>query len=498
MAKLEDSLDWHEKARALHLDGRPFVAGKRRDARADARFEVTNAHTGALVAELADCGAADVDEAVAAAADAFEAGSWAALAPADRGDILKRFADLVERDGETLALLDSLQMGMPISQSAGGIGAAAGILRTAGELADKGTDQLMPSAPGALIMQLRRPRGVVAAITPWNFPVHVALSKIAPALATGNSVILKPSEIAPLACLKLAELGFEAGIPTGVLNALPGRGQETGRLLALHHGVNCLAFVGSTGTGLRLMQYAGQSNMKALMLECGGKSPQIVFDDVGDIAVLADALVQGFAWNSGQVCVSGSRILVADALYDRLMPLLVERVRRARTGDPLMAQTTFGPLASAVQFGRVGAFIGNAASTDVLVAQGQTGGGVHEIAPHLFAATDGGTAIMQEEIFGPVAAVMRFGGEDEAIRLANGTCYGLSATIWSRDFARAHRVAGALRSGFVFANAVATPGASGTRHLAGEPFGMSGFGIDGGALGLLSYTRLQAVMHHLS
>jgi acyl-CoA reductase-like NAD-dependent aldehyde dehydrogenase len=491
--------DWIAKASSLPLAGQPVIDGRRVEPLTQDRFDVCSAADRSRLASLPDCGSADVDRAVAAARRAFDSGHWSARAPRERAVVLHRLADLIERESEALALLDTLQMGMPVSQSVGGMGAAAGIVRDFADLADQQVDQVLPSSASALVLQLRRPRGVVAAITPWNYPVHVALSRVVPALAAGNSVVLKPSELAPLACLRLADLAAEAGLPGGVFNAVPGRGAVTGRLLALHQGVDCLSFVGSTATGLMLMQYAGQSNMKTLLLECGGKSPQVVFDDVGNIEALADALVQGFVFNSGQICVTGSRILVADSLHLRLTEALVKRVAATRTGSPLDPDTVLGPLAHAQQYERVSRLLEGAQATDRLLAQGQVSGCcANEVAPHLFEALDEETALAQEEIFGPVASLIRFDGEDQALALANGTRYGLSATVWCSDFQRAHRFVRTLRAGHVTVNTVANPLPAGHRYLSFEPTGLSGLGLDGGAAGMLSYTRMQGIACHLA
>jgi acyl-CoA reductase-like NAD-dependent aldehyde dehydrogenase len=487
-----------QRVASVEIDGRSFIDGRRTNAQSDARFDVIGVADNTCLATLADAGAEDVGDAVASARKAFDDGRWRNLAPSQRGLILRRFADLVTAEAETLGLLDTIQMGMPAHISVPGIVAAAELIRVSAELADAHTDQIMPSAPSALYMQIRRPRGIVAAITPWNYPVHVALAKIAPAMATGNCVILKPSEIAPLACLRLADLAAEAGVPPGVFNALAGTGQSAGRLLALHHDVDCLAFVGSTGTGLQLMQYAGQSNMKALLLECGGKSPQIVMDDCGDPEGLCDALVAGFTSNSGQVCVSGSRILLADSVYDALLPLLAEKVRALSVGHPLDPGTALAPLASIQQAEKVRAYVTLGERDGDCVARGTDHSRNPAAVPaHLFAIRDPGCQLAQDEIFGPVGAVMRFGTPAEAIRLANATRYGLSATIWSSDVAATHAMVPELRAGFVMANAVARPDDPGVRYMSGEPRKMSGFGVDGGALGMLSYTCVQAVGYHL-
>jgi acyl-CoA reductase-like NAD-dependent aldehyde dehydrogenase len=489
---------WVARATALALDGRPFIDGQRVQPMTAETFAVSHARSGGTLTTLPDCGQADVDRAVASARRAFEAGVWSDLSAGERAAVLHRFADLISQNAEELGLLDTLQMGMPVAGSVPGMGAAAAIVSEVADLADKTTDQVFPSAPTTLAMNFRRPYGVVAAITPWNFPVHVAALKVVPALAMGNSVVLKPSENAPLACLRLADLAAQAGVPAGVFNALPGRGASTGKALALHMDVDCLAFTGSSATGLLLMQYAGQSNMKSLRLECGGKSPQLVFDDLGNIEALADALVQGFTWNSGQVCVTGSRILVADALYDRLLPLLAGRVQALKTGDPLDPATVLGPLVNAQQHRRVSGMLAAAMPSERLVASGDSAhGGANAVAPHLYEAADSQSPLVQEEIFGPVAAVMRFKDEAQALALANGTRYGLSGNIWTSSFAQGHRLARKLKGGFITVQHVAQPAPPMARYLGAEPAGLSGFGADGGLPGLLAYTRLSSVMHLL-
>jgi acyl-CoA reductase-like NAD-dependent aldehyde dehydrogenase len=489
---------WQEKAAAVRPDGRPFIDGQRVDALTDAQFDVLNPQSGARLASLPDCGQADVDRAVASARKAFDSGVWAMRAPYERSQVLRRFGQLALKHGEELGLLETLQMGSPIGVSVPLMDGTDEILRECANQADKLHDIAALSAPTALALNVRRPHGVVAAITPWNVPVHTALMKVAPALAMGNSVVLKPSELAPLACLRLADLAIEAGVPPGVFNALPGLGANTGRALALHHDVDCLAFTGSTATGLMLMQYAGQSNMKSLLLECGGKSPHLVFDDVGDIDSLADELVQGFTWNSGQVCNAGTRILVAESLYDRLMPLLTARVDALAIGNPLDPATLLGPLASTAQFSRVTSLLAQARSTDQLVARSKAlGGSPNAMAPQLFASSDPHSPLMQEELFGPIACVTQFADEAEAVALANNSRYGLAATVWSRDFTQAHRVVRALRAGFVVSNAVAKPKPALCYYMGGEPVGMSGFGADGGSSGLLAYTRLRLNLFHL-
>ncbi|OYT94440.1 MAG: aldehyde dehydrogenase PuuC, partial [Pseudomonas sp. PGPPP3] len=316
---------WQQAAAALRADTRPVIGGCRVEPLATETFQSVHPHDGRVVATYPACGLSEIDSAVAAARKAFEAGAWAGLAPAERTRVLHRLSDLLRTHGDELALMDALEMGMPITQALGDIDEAVDGLRAQAQLASQLTDLVLPSAPHTLALNLRIPHGVVGAVTPWNFPLYVALSKVVPALVMGNSLVLKPSELASLSCLRLAELAVEAGLPPGVFNVVPGRGLPAGQALARHMDVDCLTFTGSTATGLQLLQDAGRSNLKVTLLECGGKSPQLVFDDLGDMDALADALVQGFAWNSGQVCVSGTRILVAQHLFDRLAAALAER-----------------------------------------------------------------------------------------------------------------------------------------------------------------------------
>lgn len=489
-----EATDWHSAAAGLVIDPRGFVGGERVEALADGTFTVQNAFSGEAFIELPDGTAADIDRAVQTARASFESGAWSAMPPSERSKVLNRWADLVAADS-TLGVLESLQMGMPITLSVADKADAASLLRDGAELAEQLKNGLVPSASSALGMEIRRPQGVVGVISPWNFPVGVALTMVAPAISAGNSVVLKPSEAAPIGCLKLAELAMEAGLPAGVFNVVPGLGGSAGKALALHDDVDMLSFTGSTATGKLLMQYAGQSNIKALMLECGGKSPQIVFDDLGDLDGLADLLVQGFTFNSGQVCTNGSRILVAASLYDRLMPVLIEKVEACQTGDPLFAATKLGPLANRRQAQSVNAVLASVGDTARLLARGQTTRpDGNEVAPQLFETGDQASTLVQQEIFGPISVVTRFADESEAIRLANATRYGLSATIYASDAKVAHRLMPRLRCGVVLSYCVPSPKPGGVRFISCEPCKTSGVGSHGGLAGLAAYTRIQAGM----
>jgi acyl-CoA reductase-like NAD-dependent aldehyde dehydrogenase len=365
------------------------------------------------------------------------------------------------------------------------------------EAVDKLIDGVIPNDPSALVLNLREPVGVVGAITPWNFPAYIGITKIVPALAVGNSVVLKPSEIASLSCLRLGQIAAEAEIPAGVVNVVPGLGSAAGASLAAHMDVDLLTFTGSTATGKRLLELSGQSNMKRLILECGGKSSHIVFEDIEDLDAVAEAIVGSITFNSGQVCIAGSRLLVAHSIHDALVEHVVARAAAIRAGDPLDEATSFGPLASTAQFARVQAYVesghaeGAVAALDGSPPPGSPGGCCW--LPTVFTSVGPGMRIAREEIFGPVLSTMAFGSEAEAIALANSTIYGLVAGVWTRDLARSLRLARKLRAGAVTVGA--RPGSARVDATAGafEPYGQSGLGIEGGLEGLRSFTRLKSV-----
>jgi acyl-CoA reductase-like NAD-dependent aldehyde dehydrogenase len=493
--------DWHQRASQLKIDPRAFLDGERVDVHGWGRFNSVNPQDGSIVASLPSCGQAEVDRAVASCRSAFQQGAWSQRSPHERSRVLMKFADALEHNQEELALLDTLEMGMPISSALPDIQVAAGIVRGIAERLGQLSEQLLPSAANTLALNLRVPHGVVGAITPWNFPLYVAVAKIVPALAMGNSVVLKPSELASLSSLRLADLAHGAGIPAGVLNVIPGLGTETGRLLALHMDVDCLSFTGSTATGRVLMQYAAQSNLKALLLECGGKSPQIVLDDLDDLDAVAESIVHGYVWNSGQVCVAGTRILVTRKLYTPLLERMVARLDARRSGDPLDPATQLGPLASTVQLERVSSMVQAArVSGGKVVAGGMrdTAAGACHYRPTLLAEVPHNHPFMQEEIFGPVAGILPFDSPEQALQLANDCQFGLSATLWTRDFSLANKLARQVHGGPVTVHAVASPGPAFVSGASVEPARASGFGAEGGAAGLLAYTRAKNVLFRLA
>lgn len=493
---IETHVDWVAKAAALRPDTRPWISGRRIEAGVSESFKSVNPATDALVAELPACGAREIDAAVAAARACFEQGSWANQSPRRRGHVLMDFADAVERHADELALLDTLEMGMPVGFGSADMRGAANAVRATAEMADKLIDQVIPNDRSTLLLNLREPVGVVGAITPWNFPAYVGITKIAPALAVGNSVVLKPSEVASLSCLRLGELAAEVGMPEGALNIVPGLGSVAGAALASHMDVDLLTFTGSTATGKRLLELSGQSNMKRLILECGGKSPQIVFADMEDLDAIAQAVVDSITFNTGQVCVAGSRLLVERSIHDALLERVIARARKIEAGDPLDERTTFGPLASHDQLKKVRRYCEIAGNEGaVAVLSGDNSGhqnGCYWM-PTIFAQVRSEMRIAQEEIFGPLLAVCAFDDESEAVRLANSTVYGLAASVWTRDMGRSLRLARAIRAGSV--SIAGQPGATVVDATTGsfDPHGQSGFGIEGGFEGMRAMTRGKSI-----
>ena len=448
---------WHERAQALKIDGRAFINGERTWARSGNRFDGVSPVDGRKLAEVARCEAADVDAAVAAARAAFEDRRWASLAPAVRKRVLIKFADLVVAHGDELALLETLDMGKPIKYSKSvDVNATANCLRWYGEAVDKIYDEIAPTPETALALITREPVGVVAAIVPWNYPMIMASWKIAPALAMGNSVILKPSEKSPLTALRLAELALEAGIPPGVFNVLPGYGHEAGSALGLHMDIDCIGFTGSTRVGKQILQYAGQSKLKRAWTELGGKSPNIVCADCPDLDAAVAAAVGSIYFNQGESCNAPSRLFVEASIKDKFLEKALAMVPNFQPGDPLDEATVMGAIVDGIQMKTVLGFIesGREEGAQLLAggmqARAETGG--YYVAPTVFDKVHGGMRIAREEIFGPVLSVLSFQHIDEAIREANATSYGLQAAVWTADLGKAHRTARALRAGTVHVN----------------------------------------------
>lgn len=492
-----DSHDWSSRAGQASWNLDPLIEARR----VPAGGALFNRHTpvGRQAGDdYAVAGASEVDAAVASARRAFDDGRWSGLPPARRREVLTRLAALVDQHAEELGLGDTLDMGKPISAAVMEAHIAAHFIRWFGEAADKLHDgSTVSGGQECFELHLRRPRGVVAAITPWNYPVINAPLKFAPALAVGNTVVLKPSELSPRSASVLAGLALEAGVPPGVLNFLPGDG-TTGDLLARHHGVDMIAFTGSSLTGSALMKAAGESSLKPLQLECGGKSPEIVFPDVAGMGLeaIAASIVAGSLANQGQLCVARSRILVHASLYAGLSEAIREACRNIKPGFSLDPATQFGPLASEAQFRRVMGYIETGVKEGARLMQDgrrPSEGPLWSVAPTLFSDVSLDAAIATDEIFGPVLCLFPFNDDAEALEIANRGRYGLAATLWTRDLERAHLFSGKLRAGKV--KIMATPHPTmgvGVAHES-EPTGQSGFGVEGGIEGLKSYTRLQAL-----
>jgi 4-guanidinobutyraldehyde dehydrogenase/NAD-dependent aldehyde dehydrogenase len=449
---------WHERAKALTIDARAFINGERVWATSGARFDDISPIDGRKLAEVARCDGADVALAVSAARAAFEDRRWAGMAPAARKRIMIKFADLMIAHGDELALLETLDMGKPIKYSLSvDVNAGTNCLRWYGEAIDKIYDEIAPTADNSLALITREPVGVVAAIVPWNYPMLMASWKIAPALAAGNSVILKPSEKSPLSALRLAELAIEAGIPAGVFNVLPGFGHEAGSALALHMDVDCIAFTGSTRTGKQIMQYAGQSNLKRAWMELGGKSANIVCADCPDIDAAVRAAVGSIYFNQGESCNAPSRLFVEASIKDSFLEKALALLPNYQPADPLDAATVMGAIVDRTQFNTVLSYIESGKQEGAQLLAGGTAmradsGGTY-IAPTVFDNVNNNMKIAREEIFGPVLSVLSFTDLNEAVRDANASIFGLQAGIWTADIRKAHQTARALRAGTVHVNA---------------------------------------------
>lgn len=489
---------WTDRAAARRVDPRPIIGGTAREPIGAGRIPVTNPATLKVQYEIPDCGAEDVGAAVDSARTAFDDGRWRGLAPGARRTLLLKFAALVEANSDQLALDDTLDMGKPIASSLAEVPVAAGFLRFNAEAIDKLTGAVAPTPEDCVELQVHEPRGVVAIIVPWNFPAINAALKLGPALAAGNTVVLKPSELAPSSALRLGRLAREAGIPDGVVNIVPG-GAAAGRALAEHRRTDMIAFTGSTATGGAILRAVGAARLKPVLLECGGKSPQIVFDDAAEFGVeaIAGALARDALWNSGQVCVARTRLIIQAGIHSSLVDALLAELRKVRFGDPLELPTALGPLASASQQARVQQYVSMAASEGATQslepAAGMVPSGGCYVAPAVFTNVARSARIVQEEVFGPVITVQQFSDEAEGVALANSTQYGLAATIWTANLGRAIRLGRAVRAGTVHvAGSAAMSGGSGFAFAA-EPVGQSGFGVEGGMPGLQSYTTLKTI-----
>lgn len=449
---------WTDVARLVQIETRAFIDGDYVPAADGRTFACINPATGAELGAVAACSSQDVDRAAAAARRSFESGRWSRCDPAVRRRTLIRLADLIEEHRDTLATLETLDTGKLIRDSATlDIPGSADVFRFFGEACDKLLDEAVPVGAGALATITREPVGVVGAVVPWNFPLKMAAWKCAPALAAGNSVILKPAEQSPLTALYLAGLAAEAGIPPGVFNVLPGFGPDAGAPIGLHPDIDCVGFTGSTEVGKLFLGYAGRSNMKRVWLECGGKSAFIVFPDARDLKAAAQAAAVGIFFNQGEVCSATSRLFVHEDIRADFTALLLEAAQAYMPGDPLDLASGMGAMVSEEQAQRVLSYIEAGKSEANLLCGGgrvlaESGGSF--IAPTIFADVDPRAVIATEEIFGPVLSVIPFRNEAEVVGLANASIYGLGASVWTSCLDRAVRLSRALHVGSVSVNAV--------------------------------------------
>jgi aldehyde dehydrogenase (NAD+) len=470
---------------------RLLIDGKWCEATTGQRFATVNPATEQVIAEIAEAGASDIDAAVVAAGKALRRGPWPMMTGADRGRVLRKLADLMREQSEALVLIESLDAGKPLAATRRmDLPAAIDCLDYYAGWTDKIAGEVVPTRRDALTYVHRVPVGVVAAIVPWNFPLMNAVWKIAPALACGCTIVLKPAELTPLSALWLGQAALKAGLPPGVLNIVPGFGATAGSALVSHPGVDKIAFTGSPQTGRFIMRAAAE-NITRIGLELGGKSPSVVFADA-DIEAAVRQTASGAFFNAGQVCSAATRILVEDAVHDRFVEALAKRAKSLRLGNPLDAGTTMGPVISERQMERVLGYVeaGRTEGAETICGGARAGGTGYFVAPTVFAGVGADMRIAQEEIFGPVVAVQRFADEDEAVELANGTDYSLAAAVWTNDIHRGHRLSQRLDAGTVWVN---TYGPTDTRLPWGGMGGQSGIGRDLGRTAIDNYTEQKVV-----
>ncbi|TXH32779.1 MAG: aldehyde dehydrogenase [Rhodospirillaceae bacterium] len=490
---VQPAKNWVQEVAKLKIKSQAFIDGRYVAAASGKTFDCINPATGQVVASVAACDQEDVDRAVAVARRVFEAGTWSRLDPAERKRKMLAWASLMRDHAEELALLETIDMGKPISDSlAIDVPASINTIAWMAEAIDKLYDEIAPTGPGALSLITREPLGVVAAVVPWNFPLLMACWKLGPAMAAGNSVVLKPAEQSPLTAIRIAELAVEAGLPAGVLNVVPGYGETAGKAIGLHHDIDAVTFTGLTEVGKLFLQYAGQSNMKRVSLECGGKTPHIVMKDCDDLDGAARAAAWGIFFNQGEVCNAGSRLLVDEQIKDEFLEKLIAESAALMPNDPLDPGSKAGAMVTQEQMSRVLNYIkiGQEEGANLRLGgkQVRQNSGGYFIEPTIFDNVSSKMEIAQEEIFGPVLSTISFKTEEEAITIANDTIYGLAAAVWTQNIDTAIATSRRLRAGVVWVNCFDEGSIT-------SPFGgfkQSGFGRDKSIHAIAKYTDLKA------
>jgi gamma-glutamyl-gamma-aminobutyraldehyde dehydrogenase len=448
MTELLTHAEYQAIAQDLNLPVNAFIDGKFQAAKSKQTFASINPASGKTLARVAACDARDVDFAVRKAREAFDDGRWSRLHPGERKDILIRLAKLMKRNSHELAVMESIDSGKPVRDCETiDLPETIHCLIWHAEAVDKIYDQSAPVGEDAMAMVVREPVGVVGCVLPWNFPMLMMAWKIAPALAAGNSVVLKPAEQTSLTALRIAELACEAGLPRGVLNVVPGLGPDVGEPLGRHPGVDMVSFTGSTETGRRFLQYSAESNLKKIVLECGGKNPAIVLEDAEDLDLVAEHVVNGAFWNMGENCSACSRLIVHEKVKDQLMKRIVARTRNWKTGDPLDPRHHLGALVDKDHFKKVSGYLKKGKA----IVGGKTEQGRY-VLPTIIDAVKPGDKLAREEVFGPVLAVITVRSTEEAIAIANDSDYGLAASLFSANGKQALRAAREIRAGTVTIN----------------------------------------------
>ena len=450
--------EWEKLSSNLNFHNEAFIDGQFVKAKSEKTFDCFNPSNGKLLTKVSSCDETDVDSAVKSCRKAFDNGHWSRMSPTERKKILLKLSDLILKNHNELALLDSMDMGKTVSDAfTYDIPGAADLLSWNAEAIDKIMDEVAPTEKNNLAMIRRVPLGVVGAVVPWNYPLDMAMWKCAPALATGNSIILKPAEQSPLSALRFAELAAEAGLPDGVLNVVPGYGETAGKAIGMHDDIDCVSFTGSTEVGKYFFEYSAKSNMKLIWTECGGKSPNIIFEKSKKLDLAAQLSANGGFFNQGEVCSANSRVLVHENVLNEFIDLLKKEASNWVTGDPFDPNSNIGCLVSEDHAVKVKNFINNAKNETELLFEGKIESSENVgtfVAPTIFKDDTGKKEISTDEVFGPVLSIIPFSSDEEAIKIAHDSKYALAASIWTDDLSQAHDISDKLHVGTVSVNTV--------------------------------------------